>query len=240
MAENSDLFSSMHSVLASSGAILILSGFSESTGCIHKFALVPKEDTSKITHMVLLLLADRDSVFFQYPYSSSIESRFDTPNEDTELMLKESLSLCPNEVNYDPSVHPNGLLDFQKNELISKCVPSTSMKTQSDDRSSTETKSRNKSHSESTRGQPQSTAGSLPLTSTVDQRRKSSSHTSSTSSDMGQRKSSPRSSSKTSFNRHSMTTLQTQSKTQQHSKRSMATSPDSEFMEVIEDFYEPG
>ena len=216
----------MHYVLASSNAILILSGFSESTGCIHKFALVPKEINSKIGHMVLLLLADRDSVLFQYPYSPHKGSVFENRNDDTELILKESLSVCPSEVSYDPNVHPNGFLDFQKNELISKCAS-----THSDDRKTTESKGKNKCLSEALNGKPQSIH--LPLTPSANQRRKGSCRI---SSDTSGRKTTLSKTNSSVYNRHSMSSFQpVRDRTEQDETQNANLATD--YFEVIEDFH---
>lgn len=66
--------------------------------------------------MALLLLADRDSTLFQYPY---VEEQVLT--ESSTLDLRDYLSECLSEASvdsfYNPKTHPNNLLDFHVRKL---------------------------------------------------------------------------------------------------------------------------
>ena len=111
---NEQLYSSLHSGLAASDSIFILSGHSETTGCIHTFALIPKDRAdSSVTHMALLLLTDRDTVLYQCPYNEIRSTNRQPLDEDAEQFLKDSLNLCSLEQHYNPMIHPNNLLDYK-------------------------------------------------------------------------------------------------------------------------------
>lgn len=136
-------------MLAASDSLFILSGYSEATGCIHTFALIPKDPADqKVTHMALLLLTDRDTLLYQYPYDEIRSTPAQPLDEDSEEFLKDSLQLCSLEPHYNPMIHPNNLLDYkvltkhiyicafatyinnssQKREIVEKCLPAGTRK----------------------------------------------------------------------------------------------------------------
>lgn len=80
-------------------------------------ALIPRGRAEQNNHMVLLLLADRESVLFQYPYQQMEGESFNdgetnTSNEIGDF-LSAGLATFPKENSYNPILHPNGYLDFQ-------------------------------------------------------------------------------------------------------------------------------